>query len=111
MTETEKKEIVQAVLAELKNAPKPTTARGLTPTHEKWFRDSNGSASTSVMGKAFGGDGPRAYSIWELTRRATCAICGVRYVNQLKDLDDANAVADSICQVIYDLAAERRRDE
>lgn len=107
MTETEKKEIVQAVLAELKNAPKPTTARGLTPTHEKWFRDENGCASTSLMGKALNYDGPRAYSIWELTRRATCAICGVRYVTQLKDLGEANEIADKICQTIYDLTIER----
>ncbi len=110
MTDAEKKEIVQAVLAEINNAPKPVTARGLTPTHEKWFRDENGCASTSLMGKAFNGNGPRAYSIWELTRRATCAICGAQYVNQLKDTEDANMVADKICQTIYDLAIERNRN-
>lgn len=109
MTEAEKREIVQAVLAEMNNSARAVTARGLTPTHDKWFRDELGTASTSLMGKAFGNDGTRAYAIWELTRRATCAICGARYVNQLKDLDEANKVADKICQTIYDLAIERNK--
>ena len=107
MTEVEKREIVNEVLCIVADQTRQANPQVLAPTHKKWFRDENGSSYNSLMTKVTG-EGYISYGIWELVRRATCAIFGVRYVRQLVDADEANEVADKICQMIYDIGMERR---
>jgi len=87
-----------------------TTPRALMPTHIKWFRDENGASYNSLMTKATG-EPYRSWQIWELIRRATCVCCGVQYVRQLKNVEQANEIADKICQLIYDMAMEYKDGE
>ncbi len=89
---------------------KQVTPRALFRVHDKWFRDDNGASYKSKMTQALG-DPSKGWAIWELVRRATCVICGVQYVRQLKDPDKANEVADTICQLIYDLAVKERESK
>ena len=97
------------------NPQKEFTPRLLSPTHTKWFRDENGNANRSKMGKAFHGDGVRAYQIWDRVRPICTAICGKAYVSQVSidDADFINEVADRICQLIYDSKIEfdKRKEE
>ena len=57
------------------------------------------------MGEAFG-SGPTAREAWEAIRKLTCAVCGVRKVRELKNVEKSPVVAEKICQYIYDLAVE-----
>lgn len=101
------RDTVQQVMSE-QIPKKEFTPRLLEPTHTKWFRDEHGNCSNSKMGIAFHRDGVRTHQIWDRVRPICTAICGKAYVRQVS-VDDAefiNAVADKICQLIYDSKLE-----
>ncbi len=98
MTEIEKEEIVEEVLARI---DRKQNVLALKPTFRKWFRDGDNPPYDAKMREIM--SGYEAYAIWDLIRRATCVLCGVKYVRQIEDEEKANRIADTICQTIYDL--------
>lgn len=100
---------VQRQLADAK--VQKNTPRLLGATHTKWFRDENGSASTSKMGKALGMDGVKAYRIWDCIRPIVTIVCGKSYVRQVSTEDEQfiNDLADRLCQIVYDARLEYKR--
>jgi len=104
-----KNELMKEIIAEIKEQnikTKDKTATALAVTREKWFRcnDKRNKYQNSVMGKAFDTiDSAAMHKVWELTHKLTCYICGEKRINDLKDTDFANEVAEKLCQTIYDL--------
>lgn len=112
MTDAERESIIREVVSRLKAEPNRNTIgdRVLAPTYHKWFRDGNNPPYDAKMREIM--DGQQAYSVWDLVRRVTCNLCGVKYVRNIKDADKANRIADTICQTIYDLGkAEQPKGE
>lgn len=111
MTEQEKEalkaEIVEEITAKMKPAlMREDTQSVLASPRNKWFRDHQNNKKESAMYEVFG-----AYiywQVWENIRRLTCYICGKGYVRQLRESDHADDVAEQLCQLIFNLALERR---
>ena len=111
ITEAERLEILDELEkrldGRLKKIPeREVSGRILKAPREKWFSDTDGYCGTSLMGEAFR-SGPTA---WEAIRKLTCAVCGVRKVRELKDVEEAPEIAEKICQYIYDLAVEFKEE-
>lgn len=108
MTEQEKQEIIAEVKASVMDEMKGE-ARGrqikrvLKDQREKWYR------GESPMCKAFPST-YMAWDAWEHIRRLTCLVCGESYVRQLEGNPDAERICDEICQKIYDLRMEVRKE-
>lgn len=112
MTQEERDLIKKELLIELQDQYKIEPKRQdvspvLADVRNKWFRDERKAVTNSIMGKAFG-IGYVAWSSWENIRRLTCQICGVQYVRDLANRDDANEVCEALCQAVYDLAMKHR---
>ena len=115
MTEKEKAEILDELEHRFEQKYKgivtrEDTQRQLSAPREKWFRDERGSGHNSLMTQALDGNSIVAWAVWERIRTLTCYICGVSYVRQLKDEWNADEVADRLCQTVYELAVEHRRE-
>lgn len=115
MTEKEEQAIVdkveQRVLEKLEKAiGREDTQKVLSQPREKWFRGVSGSGTDSLMAKALG-NSYVAFSAWEQIRRLTCISCGKKYVRQLTEDDHAEEVCEQICQMIYDIAMMRKKDD
>lgn len=82
----------------------------LKEPREKWFKDENGHGSNSIMSEAFGSS-IIAWQVWETIRKLTCVVCGKQYVRHLKEEDNADEVAEKICQFVYDLKMEFKKQE
>ena len=109
ITDSEREEIIKEVIARIEPKCTAERVRALQPTFHKWFRDGNDPPYDAKMREIM--SGYEAYALWDLIRRATCNLCGVKYVRQITDAEKANRIADTICQTIYDLGkAERQAD-
>lgn len=110
MTEQEKQEIItevkKSVMDEMKDKiVKEDTQKTLKIPREKWYGERFSHGRESAMVQAF--DTPyMAWEAWDHIRRLTCLVCGVRYVRQLEENQDAERICDEICQKIYDLRIE-----
>lgn len=74
------------------------------------FRDDKGSALHSLMGDAFD-DCIIAWQVWEIIRKLTCVVCGKQYVRHLAEVENADEIAEKICQFVYDLAMDFKKNK
>lgn len=115
MTEQEKQEIITELEQRLEQKfSNRLTKQGsqtiLKVPREKWFKDTNNSGQQSLMSEVF--NSPYAsWKIWDAIRKLTCIVCGKNYVQQLADIEDADEVAEKLCQFVYDLKKEREKHE
>ncbi len=115
MTEQEKNELLEELEQRFEKKykgcmTKEDVATVLKEPREKWFKDENGHGSNSLMSEAFGSS-IIAWQVWETIRKLTCVVCGKQYVRHLKEEDNADEVAEKICQCIYDLGKEKEAEE
>ena len=113
MTDEEIRELIDQRIKEISLGIKAEgSAKGLTPTLSKWFRDDAGHVNMSKMHKALPTRSTVAtYSVWDHVRRLATIMCGTDNVRAIKDYDKANYYADAICQKIYDLMMEGDTDK
>lgn len=114
MTEPEKNEILDELEKRMEKKYKGCLSREDTPSvlsrpRNKWFRDDNGSGYNSPMAEAFDSS-IISWQVWEMIRKLTCVVCGKQYVRHLSKVDNADEIAERICQFIYDLKMEVKED-
>lgn len=114
MTDIEKQEIIAEVEASVmakvaKKYGKEDTQSVLKTPREKWFGNSDTRFKGAPMREAFGA--LIDYQVWEIIRRLTCLIMGRKYVRQLSGDAKSEEVAERICQFVYDLKNEVRKNE
>ena len=105
MTEKEIQELIaREVKKAIENQPQKSTPRLLEKTHTKWFRDETGAAYKCKMNEVFYDTGV-CWQVWENIRVLTTKICGAKWVRDIapSKQDEANRIADYICQQVYDL--------
>ena len=107
MTEQEKKELLDELEKRMDEKYKGCLTREDVATtlkvpREKWFRDENGNGRYSLMAEAFDSS-IISWQVWETIRKLTCVICGKQYVRQLANVENADEVAEKLCQFVYDL--------
>ena len=101
-------EVEKRVLEKLnKSIIREDTQKVLRGPRNKWFRDADALGAKSLMTEVLG-DTYIAWSAWEQIRRLTCIACGKKYVRQLTEDDRAEEACERICQLIYDIAVERK---
>ena len=49
--------------------------------------------------------------VWETIRKLTCVICGKQYVRQLANVENADEIAEKLCQFVYDLKIDFKKQE
>lgn len=109
MDNKEKEALKEEILSELETRLKGVVIRedtqsALAETRNKWFRDEKSCNRGCPMYELFGS--VVFWTVWELIRKLTCLICGCGYVRQLKYYDEANEIAERLCQTVYDLRKE-----
>lgn len=109
MNANEKEALKEEILSELEERLKGVVIRedaqsALAETRNKWFRDAKTCNRGCLMYELFGS--VVFWTVWELIRKLTCLICGCGYVRQLKYYDEANEIAERLCQTVYDLRKE-----
>lgn len=114
MTEQEKNEILDELEKRMEKKYKVCLSREdtqsiLSNPRNKWFRDDNGNGHGSLMAKAFDSS-IISWQVWETIRKLTCVVCGKQYVRHLSKVDNADKIAERICQFIYDLKMEVKED-
>ena len=112
MTEQEKKELLDELEKRMDEKYKGCLTReDVTTTlkvpREKWFRDENGNGRYSLMADVFDST-IISWQVWETIRKLTCVICGKQYVRQLANIENADEVAEKLCQFVYDLKIDLR---
>jgi hypothetical protein len=112
MSEEEKKEILDELEKRFDEKYKGILTKEdvytvLKEPRNKWFRDDSGNGHDSLMTIAFGSS-IVAWQMWEEIRKLTCRICGKSYVRQLEDSDNAEEVAERLCELVYKLAMDRK---
>lgn len=115
MTEQEKKELLDELEKRMDEKYKGCLTREdvattLKAPREKWFKDENGSGSHSLMTGAFDSS-IISWQVCETIRKLTCVICGKQYVRQLANVENADEVAEKLCQFVYDLKMEFKKKE
>lgn len=116
MNEQEKQELLEELEKRFEQKYKGCLSREdtqsvLSSPRNKWFRDSRGAGTNSLMGQAFD-NSIISWQVWETIRKLTCVICGKQYVRHLADNEYAEEICEKICQFIYDLRNEyKERDE
>ena len=115
MTEQEKKELLDELEKRMDEKYKGCLTREdvattLKAPREKWFRDENGIGRGSLMTNAFDSS-IISWQTWETIRKLTCVICGKQYVRQLANVENADEVAEKLCQFVYDLKMEFKNQE
>lgn len=109
MDPREREALKEEILSELEDRLKGVVIRedtqsALKEARNKWFKDEGIGRKRSPMYEVFGN--VVFWTVWELIRKLTCLICGCGYVRQLKYHDEANEIADRLCQTVYDLRKE-----
>ena len=89
---------------------KKDVATTLKAPREKWFKDENGSGANSLMADAFDSS-IISWQVWETIRKLTCVICGKQYVRQLANVENADEIAEKLCQFVYDLKIDFKKQE
>lgn len=74
------------------------------------FRDKNGNRRSSLMMDAFDSS-IISWQVWETIRKLTCVICGKQYVRQLANVENADEIAEKLCQFVYDLKMDFKKQE
>lgn len=115
MTEQEKTEILDELEARLEKKykgclSKEDTQSILKEPRNKWFRDTQGGCSNSLMAEAFD-NSIIAWQVWENIRKLTCVICGKQYVRHLEKDDHADEIAEELCQLVYDLRMRQKEEK
>ncbi len=115
MTEQEKKELLDELEKRMDEKYKgclirEDVATTLKAPREKWFRDENGIGRGSLMANAFDSS-IISWQVWETVRKLTCVICGKQYVRHLANVENADEVAEKLCQFIYDLKMDFKKQE
>ena len=108
MTEKEKQEIIEELKKQMMEERETRPhIRMLLPTYKKWFKGKNGREDyNSIMDKV-------VYSqsrVWDSVRAITANLLGVKSVVHIKDAQIANEIADRLCQEIYDIALQLKRE-
>lgn len=116
MNESEIKSYIDEAIKNALNErgePRTVNARMLTPTLHKWFEGEKKNASDSLMGKAFNGQGYTAYKVWQNLRPIVTSITGHDRITDipLEDEELANRLAEKLCQTVYDLRMEYRKEK
>lgn len=115
MTEQEKKELLDELEKRMDEKYKGCLTREdvtttLKAPREKWFKDENGGGHNSLMSEIF--DSPIiSWQVWKTIRKLTCVICGKQYVRQLANVENADEVAEKLCQFVYGLKIEFKKQE
>ncbi len=115
MTEQEKNELLEELEQRFEQKYKGCLTREdvattLKEPREKWFRDENGNGRCSLMADAFGSS-IISWQVWETIRKLTCVICGKQYVRQLANVENADEIAEKLCQFVYDLKIGFKKQE
>ena len=115
MTEQEKKELLDELEKRIDEKYKGCLTRDAVATtlkapREKWFRDENGHGTKSLMTDAFDSS-IISCQVWETIRKLICVICGKQYVRQLANVENADEIAEELCQFVYDLKMEFKKKE
>jgi hypothetical protein len=115
MTEQEKKELLDELEKRIDEKYKGCLTRKDVATtlkvpREKWFRDENGNRRSSLMMDAFDSS-IISWQVWETIRKLTCVICGKQYVRQLANVENADEIAEKLCQFVYDLKMDFKKQE
>lgn len=115
MTEQEKKELLDELEKRMDEKYKGCLTREdvattLKSPREKWFKDENGSGANSLMADAFDSS-IISWQVWETIRKLTCVICGKQYVRQLANVENADEIAEKLCQFVYDLKMDFKKQE
>jgi hypothetical protein len=115
MTEQEKKELLDELEKRIDEKYKGCLTREdvatkLKAPREKWFIDDNGNGRDSLMTDAFGST-IISWQVWETIRKLTCVICGKQYVRQLSNVENADEIAEELCQFVYDLKMDFKKQE
>lgn len=115
MTEQEKKELLDELEKRIDEKYKGCLTREdvattLKAPREKWFRDENGNGRNSLMTDAFDSS-IISWQVWETIRKLTCVICGKQYVRHLANVENADEVAEKLCQFVYDLKMDFEKQE
>ena len=63
-----------------------------------------------MMEEAFGSS-IIAWQIWEIIRKLTCVVCGKQYVRHLAEVENADEIAEKICQFVYDLTMDFKKNK
>lgn len=115
MTEQEKKELLDELEKRMDEKYKGCLTREDVATtlkvpREKWFKDENRGGHNSLMSEIF--DSPIiSWQVWKTIRKLTCVICGKQYVRQLANVENADEVAEKLCQFVYGLKIEFKKQE
>lgn len=115
MTEQEKKELLDELEKRIDEKYKgcltgEDVATTLKVPREKWFRDENGNGRNSLMTDAFDSS-IISWQVWEKIRKLTCAVCGKQYVRHLANVENADEIAEKLCQFVYDLKMDFKKQE
>ena len=115
MTEQEKKELLDELEKRIDEKYKgcltgEDVATTLKVPREKWFRDENGNGRNSLMTDAFDSS-IISWQVWETIRKLTCAVCGKQYVRHLANVENADDIAEKLCQFVYDLKMDFKKQE
>lgn len=122
MTEQEKKELLDELEKRMDELEKrmdekykgclirEDVATTLKAPREKWFRDENGIGRGSLMTNAFDSF-IISWQVWETIRKLTCVVCGKQYVRQLANVENADEIAEKLCQFVYDLKMDFKKQE
>ena len=115
MTEQEKKELLDELEKRIDEKYKGCLTReGVATTlkvpREKWFRDKNGNRRSTIKMDAFDSS-IISWQVWETIRKLTCVICGKQYVRQLANVENADEIAEKLCQFVYDLKMDFKKQE
>lgn len=115
MTEQEKKELLDELEKRMDEKYKGCLTREDVATtlkvpREKWFKDENGYGHNSLMSEAFDSS-IISWQVWETIRKLTCVVCGKQYVRQLVNVENADEIAEKLCQFVYDLKMEFKKQE
>lgn len=109
MDQNEKEALKEEIISELETRLKGVVIREdtqniLSEPRNKWFTDKKTCNKGCPMYELFGSI--VFWTVWEVIRKLTCLICGCGYVRQLKHREEANEIAERLCQTVYDLRVE-----
>ena len=110
MTDEEIDRIADRVIEKMETKRKHEVGLVFSKVRNKWFKDEHGNYQLSRMGRILNNRHVpcAAGQMWDLVRKMTCIILGVRDVRNVQDSVEANRTAEVICRVVYGLAKERK---
>ena len=98
--------IVQECLHE-QNFYEPKRYKTLIETYQKWYKGINNKNDGALL-NILGGPNSTSWKTWDYIRLLTLAIVGAPNIKYVKNIDQAEDVANKLCQFVYDLVKEVR---